>query len=629
MSQTEHRGTEKSKNHQPLCAFVLKIGSHTSKHIGGKDLTTDVQTTIDLDALLGQMTLAEKIGQMTQVEKNSITPGDVRDHAIGSILSGGGGNPTPNNPMAWRAMVTDFIEASLASRLKIPLLYGVDAVHGHANMRGATVFPHNIGLGASRNPNLMRQIAAATASEMLAVNVRWNFAPALSVPQDVRWGRTYEGYGDNPELVTEMATAYTQGLIDAGVLPSIKHYVADGGTEWNTTQHAEWINAINQQAATTAFHIDQGDARIDEATLRSLHLAPYKAAIDAGALNLMASFSSWNGTKMHANRYLLTDVLRGELGFSGFVVSDWMAIDQIDPDFYTAVVTCINAGIDMVMVPYDWLRFIDTLTDAVHKGDVAEARIDEAVTRILHVKQVLGLFEQPHTDAALVEAVNNADHRALARQAATETLVLLKHENSALPIAHAVAHILVGGAGADDLGMQCGGWTIEWQGFLGRLTEGTTLLQALTERYGADRISHQKSSRHMMMSAVRYPLGIAVVGEAPYAEGFGDRPDVTLSPEDQMLIRTMRERVEKLVVVQLTGRPQIISDVIDVADAWVCAWWPGSEGGPALLDALTGIAPFTGKLPHALPRSMAQVPRSALLADAQGPLFPYGHGLTL
>ena len=592
-------------------------------------MTTEATTNLSVAALLGQMTLAEKIGQMTQVEKNSITPDEIRDRAIGSVLSGGGGNPSPNTPQQWRVMVSDIIDASLASRLQIPLIYGVDAVHGHNNMRGAVIFPHNIGLGATRNAALIEQIGVVTAREVLATDVRWNFAPALSVPQDIRWGRTYEGYSQHTELVAELASAYARGLMSEGVLPSIKHFVGDGGAQWGTTQPADWLAQMNEQAANQLFHIDQGDARISEDVLRELHLAPYKPLIDAGAMNVMASFSSWNGQKMHGNRYLLTDVLRGELGFSGFVVSDWMAVDQLDRDFYRAVVLGINAGVDMVMVPYDYRRFIDTLTDAVNKGDVSQARIDEAVTRILSVKAQMGLFDAPHTDAALLDAVGSVQHRELARQAVRESLVLLKHDNNALPIAAHVEHILLAGVGADDLGMQCGGWSIEWQGFLGRMTGGTTLLDALKARFGMERLSYNNSPERLMLSAARYPLGVAVVGEAPYAEGFGDRANVTLSEDDQALIRAMRQRVDALIVVQYSGRPLIISDVLELADAWVCAWWPGSEGGSGILDVLCGDAPFTGQLSYDIPRSMDQIPRSRIVDAGETPLFPYGHGLTL
>ena len=344
-----------------------------------------------VEILLAQMTLAEKIGQMTQVEKGSITPRDVTRYFIGSVLSGGGGSPANNTPADWLAMVNGYQQAALETRLGIPLLYGVDAVHGHAAVVGATVFPHNIGLGAADDPDLMRRIGQATAAEMAATGIRWNFAPVVAVPQDVRWGRTYESFGEDPALVSRLAAPYIEGLQNdadgqrfgdpATVVATPKHFVADGGTAFGSS---------TTENMGVRYLLDQGDAPIDEATLRAMHLPPYQAAVDAGAASVMVSFSSWNGVKMHANADLLTGVLRDELGFDGFVVSDWQGIDQIPGDYTSDVVTAINAGIDMVMVPYDYKLFIDTLTEAVEQGDVPMERIDEAVRRILTVKARAG-----------------------------------------------------------------------------------------------------------------------------------------------------------------------------------------------------------------------------------------------
>jgi beta-glucosidase len=405
---------------------------------------------VDVDALVQEMTLAEKIGQMTQVEKNSIPLEDVTAYFIGSVLSGGGGNPQPNTPENWAKMVRAFQEAALKTRLGIPLIYGSDAVHGHSNMHGAVIFPHNVGLGATRDADLVRRIARITARELMAVNVHFNFAPAVSVPQDIRWGRTYEGFSEDTALVTELATAYMQGLQDEDprVLASIKHYVADGGTAWGSTQRYEWIYG-NWQAPGDSYKIDQGDARIDEDTLRAVHLPPYRAAIEAGAQNVMVSFSSWQGVKMHAHKYLLTDVLKGEFGFQGFVISDWMAVSQISPDYATSVITSINAGLDMVMVPYDYKGFITTLTRAVEAGDVSIERIDDAVRRILRVKAWLGMFEQPFGREDLLPEVGSPEHRQVAREAVRKSLVLLKNEHNTLPLSKD-AYILVAGKGADD-----------------------------------------------------------------------------------------------------------------------------------------------------------------------------------
>jgi beta-glucosidase len=580
---------------------------------------------VDVDALVQEMTLAEKIGQMTQVEKNSIPLEDVTAYFIGSVLSGGGGNPQPNTPENWAKMVRAFQEAALKTRLGIPLIYGSDAVHGHSNMHGAVIFPHNVGLGATRDADLVRRIARITARELMAVNVHFNFAPAVSVPQDIRWGRTYEGFSEDTALVTELATAYMQGLQDEDprVLASIKHYVADGGTAWGSTQRYEWIYG-NWQAPGDSYKIDQGDARIDEDTLRTVHLPPYRAAIEAGAQNVMVSFSSWQGVKMHAHKYLLTDVLKGEFGFQGFVISDWMAVSQISPDYATSVITSINAGLDMVMVPYDYKGFITTLTRAVEAGDVSIERIDDAVRRILRVKAWLGMFEQPFGREDLLPEVGSPEHRQVAREAVRKSLVLLKNEHNTLPLSKD-AYILVAGKGADDIGMQSGGWTIEWQGGSGRTTTGTTILEAIQEAV-SDEAQVRYSAEGGFKGDQPAPLGIVVVGEPPYAEGMGDRGDLHLSAEDRELIERMRARCEKLVVILISGRPMIVTDVLPLADAFVAAWLPGTEG-QGVADVLFGDYPFTGKLTHTWPRSMEQVPRSALLEHAEPPLWSFGYGL--
>ena len=445
--------------------------------------------------LLAAMTLPEKVAQMTQAEKNSVEPGDVAKYGLGSVLSGGGGNPEPNTPEAWLEMVEGFQQAALQSRLKIPLLYGVDAVHGHNNLVGATIFPHNIGLGATRDPELLRRVGRVTALETSAVGVRWDFAPAVSIPQDIRWGRSFEGYAQDTALVSELATAFVEGLQGdlsdpTAVLACVKHYVADGATTWGTSQRVDRAALqIDQTLANAnvdegflkliaegAWRLDQGGSDIDETTLRHVHLPPYRAAIKAGALSVMASYSSWDGLKRHAHRYLLTDVLKGELGFEGFIVTDWEGVDQIAPDFYESVVRAVNAGIDMVMVPFRYKRFMDTLLRAVGQGDVPLARIDDAVSRILYVKARLGLFEAPSA-APDPAKVGSAEHRAVAREAARKSLVLLKN-GGVLPFAKD-RPLLVAGRAADDIGYQCGGWTVSWMGGPGPITTGTTLLEGM------------------------------------------------------------------------------------------------------------------------------------------------------
>lgn len=578
-----------------------------------------------IESILEQMTLAEKIGQMTQVEKNSLSHEDVSTYFIGSVLSGGGGNPEPNTPESWAQMVCGFQEAALKTRLAIPLIYGSDGVHGHNNVYSAVIYPHNIGLGASRDADLVKRIAHATARELYAMNVHFNFAPAVSVPQDVRWGRTYEGYSEDTDTVIPLGVAYVEGLQNGNprVLASVKHFAADGGTDWGSTQTYEWLTG-NWQAPDNTYSIDQGNATMDEATLREVHLRPYKAAIDAGARNVMVSFSSWQGTKMHAHKYLITDVLKGEMGFDGFVISDWMAVSQIDRDYLTGVATSVNAGVDMVMVPYDFKAFISALTQAVETGLVTLERINDAVRRILRVKAWLGMFDSPFGDPSLLAHVGSAEHRAIAREAAAKSQVLLKNDGDVLPLSKN-ERVLVAGRGADNLGMQCGGWSITWQGGDGAITEGTSILEAIRQTVTdpAQVIYNAEGEFEGEKAAV----GLVIVGETPYAEGIGDRPNLQLLPQDKAVIEKMRAQCEKLVVILLSGRPLVITDQLDQMDALVAAWLPGTEG-QGVADVLFGDVPFTGKLSFSWMRSMEQVPLAALKADAEGALFPFGYGIT-
>ncbi len=573
--------------------------------------------------LLARMTLADKIGQMTLVEKNSIIPDDIAARGIGGLLSGGGGYPTPNTPEAWAEMVDDFQAYALESPLAIPLIYGVDAVHGHNNVQGAVIFPHNIGLGAANDPALMAQIGRVTALEMIATGIYWDYAPVVAVPQDIRWGRTYEAYGENTDLVTALAVAYMQGLQGEDlaapdtVLATPKHYVGDGGTAWGSS-------------TTGSYQLDQGVTDVDEATLRAIHLPPYAAVIEAGSQNIMTSYSSWDGLKMHAQQYLMTDVLRGELGFDGFIVSDWGGVDQIDNDYYTAVVTAVNAGIDMNMVPYDYNRFIATLTQAVEDGAVSMERIDEAVANILKVKFEMGLFERPYSDPALLPLVGSEEHRAVARQAVAESQVLLKNDGDLLPLAKDLPLLLVGGEAADDIGIQSGGWTIEWQGKPGNITPGTTILQAVQATVSPDTtVIYDKFGRFEDVPADQTAVCLGVVGEPPYAEGLGDSADLRLPVNDLRTIQRMEERCDQLVVVLISGRPLVITDRLENWDALVAAWLPGTEG-QGVADVLFGDAPFTGKLSYTWPRSADQLPFDfANLGEGEdGPLFPFGYGLT-
>jgi beta-glucosidase len=599
------------------------------------------------DDLLARMTLREKIGQMTQVEKNSITPEQVRDLAIGSVLSGGGGNPEPNTPEAWRDMVTGFEAASRESRLGIPILYGVDAVHGHNNVVGATIFPHNIGLGAAGDAELVRRIGRATAIEVAATGVRWDFAPAVSVPLDVRWGRTYEGYAQDTELVATLATALVDGLRgddwarpDA-VLPSVKHFVADGATRWGTSTrlsrmateldrtlaNAEVQGDMRRLREQGVWQIDQGDAEGTDVWLREVALPPYRACLEAGALNVMASYSAWNGVKMHAHRHLLTGVLKGELGFQGFVVSDWEGIELIDPDYDAAVEASINAGVDMYMVPFDVARFMDTLERHARSGRVPLDRIDDAVRRILAVKARLGLLDAPREPGPSLDRVGCAEHRALAREAAAATQVLLENDGGLLPLPTAGRSLLVAGRAADDVGLACGGWTISWMGSAGATTPGRTLLDGIRELAPDAPLAYEPAAD----GDGRADVGIVVVAEEPYAEGMGDRRSLVLDEAQQALVQRVRARVDALVLIVVSGRPRVLGPAAEAADAIVAAWLPGSEAA-GVADPLFGRTGYRARLRYAWPASDDQLPLHPFggatpSPEAGAPAWPIGHGL--
>lgn len=601
-------------------------------------ISTDPSQPVEkrVDDLLKRMTLDEKIGQMTQVEKNSIGPGDITKYYIGSILSGGGGSPSENTPQAWYAMVEGFQKEALKTRLQIPILYGVDAVHGHGNLHNATIFPHNIGLGAANDPTLMEKVGRATAEEMLATGIPWNFAPVVAVVQDVRWGRTYEGYGENTELVTSLSTAYLQGLqrlTDKDnaapgqsilVLATPKHFIGDGATIWGSSR-------------TEDYKLDQGNMQAPEELVRQLFLPPYQSTVEAGAMSVMASFSSWKGTKMHAQQYLLTKVLKNELGFNGFIVSDWQGMDQIAPDdYYASIVTSVNAGVDMNMVPNDYVKFIQTMKDAVNNGDIPESRVDEAVRRILRVKFALGLFEHPMPDTKYQGTVRSREHLDLARQAVRESLVLLKNENKALPLSKDTPVIFVAGEGANDIGLQSGGWTLEWQGKVGNDNEGTTIFSGIKAAADPDTqvefnrdgdFGEFKNSEGNPLIA---DIGIVVLAEQPYAEGIGDKADLSLGEKDTKLIVDMGKQSKTVIVVLISGRPRVITDQLSLADGWVAAWLPGTEGA-GIADVLFGDDPFTGKLSFSWPRSNEQLPininNSADKIGCDAPLFPFGYGL--
>jgi beta-glucosidase len=567
--------------------------------------------------VLGRMTLDEKIGQMTQADHNGLQdPADVEKYFLGSVLNGGDSDPKSGNTLEdWTAMYLGYQSRALKTRLAIPLLYGVDAVHGHNNVLGAVIFPHNIGLGCTRNPALVERAERVTAEEVRASGINWVFAPCVTAPQDERWGRTYEGFGELPDVVKPMAAAAVRGFQGDdlrnpfAVLACAKHFIGDGGTTWGTGNP-----------------IDQGDTRVDEATLRRIHMPGYIAAIEAGVGSIMPSFNSWNGQKCSGSHRLLTEILKGELGFEGFLISDWAAIEQLPGDYNSQVAQSINAGMDMMMVPERHARFIAALKAVVADGRVPMARVDDAVRRILRVKFATGLMAAgwtPQIEPRAKAAFGSAEHREVARECVRQSLVLLKNGNRTLPLSKQAGRIHVAGKNADDLGNQCGGWTIDWQGKSGNVTTGTTILAAI--RSAVSKGASVTFSRDGS-GAAGAGAGVVVVGETPYAEMKGDRADLALAQEDVDAISHMKSAGIPVVVVVVSGRPVILGDALEKADAVVAAWLPGTEGA-GVADVLFGDYKPTGKLSMAWPRTMAQIPSHP--GDAKyDPLFAYGFGLT-
>ncbi|MEO3820813.1 glycoside hydrolase family 3 N-terminal domain-containing protein [Plantactinospora sp. B24E8] len=563
-----------------------------------------------VDDLLARMTLDEKIGQMTQGERASVTPADITTYRLGSVLSGGGSAPTPNTATSWAEMYDRFQNAALATPLGIPMIYGSDAVHGHNNVVGATIFPHNIGLGATRDPELVRRIGRATAEEVAGTGVNWTFAPCLCVVRNDRWGRSYESFGERPDLVSSMTTVVDglQGAtLDApgSILATAKHYLGDGGTTNGT---------------------DQGNTQLSEAELRAVHLPPFAEAVRRGVGSVMISYSSWNGQKLHGHAYLINDVLKGELGFDGFVVSDWNGIDQLDgaTGFTAAEVRqAVNAGIDMVMAPTGWRQFITQLRAEVQAGRVSQARIDDANRRILTKKFELGLFERPLADRSFTPTVGSAAHRALAREAVARSQVLLKNDGDILPLDPADNRIFVAGKSADNIGYASGGWTISWQGGSGAITPGTSILQGIRNAVDPSTTVTYSSSGSGIDNS--YRAAIAVVGETPYAEGRGDRPSgMGLDSTDLNTLNTLRAAGVPVIVVLVSGRPLDVAGQVPNWAALLASWLPGTEGA-GVADVLFGGYAPTGRLPVSWMTSASQQPIND--GDGKTPLFPYGFGL--
>ena len=560
-----------------------------------------------VDDLLKKMTLDEKIGQMMQSERGNKKIDSLLQYSfLGSVLSGGGSVPDQNNPQGWVNMYNGLQKAALSTRLKIPMIYGIDAVHGNNNVYGTTLFPHNIGLGCTRDTLLVRKCAEITAMEVRATGLNWTFSPCIAVPRDIRWGRTYEGFGETPELQAMMAGAAVKRYqgetlgTPYHILACAKHYIGDGGTTGGK---------------------DQGNTEVSEEVLRKIFLPGYIKAIESGVGSIMASFNSWNGLKCHASKFLITDLLKGELKFDGFVVSDWEAVRQCAPDFKEAIKLSVNAGVDMFMEPTRAKEFITLLKQLVKEGAVPLSRIDDAVRRILSVKFMMGLFENPFASMALADSLGNDYHRKIARQAVRESLVLLKNKKDILPLSKSKGKILVAGSKSNDLGSQCGGWTITWQGNTGTATKGTTILEALKNARGSENVIFSADGK----TKVRSDIAVVVVGETPYAEGMGDNQELTLKPEDLKVIDNVKKLGVPYIVLLLSGRPLILDKSVTDANALVACWLPGTEGS-GVTDVLFGDYNFTGKLSHTWPATISQVPLN--YGDAvYAPLFPYGFGL--
>jgi len=587
------------KNKLTLLTILLSLFSKTLCTAAPKNYAQNSVVWSTPEELVSKMTLAEKIGQMTQVERGDLQKGDIEKYFIGSVLSGGGSAPPVNNPQNWLKMVNGFVEESLKTRLGIPIIYGIDAVHGHNNVKGATILPHNIALGAIAAGDQVRGSQAAytagkiTAEEMIATGIRWTFAPMLGVAQDVRWGRTYESYSENVEIVSFMGEYFIKGLQENGAAACMKHFIGEGQT----------VNGQNQ-----------GNALLEREGIEQI-LPPYRAGIKEGAMSLMPSFSSINGIKMHQNKELLTDLLKDEMGYKGFIISDSAAFTQLTGGSYKMqIANAINAGVDMYMAANgrnSWINYISNLTKLVEEGVVPMSRIDDAVIRIIRFKQSLKLFENPLITH--VGEIGTDENRAAARALVSDSLVLLRNEKNAMRKLSESKKILVTGHGANNIGMQCGGWTITWQGTLGAITNGTTILDGIkAATKGKATVTYAEDG----VASGPFDAVIAVIGENPYAETDGDRAgNISIRDKDLEMLRKTYGYHCPVIVIMLSGRPMNVGDEYRKWDAFIAAWLPGTEGG-GIADVLFGGRGFTGKTPFTW--------RKTVNGEV---LYPFGHGL--
>ncbi|XP_042500054.1 beta-glucosidase BoGH3B-like [Macadamia integrifolia] len=615
-----------------LFFFFFFFPSVSAETIQAPYLDPNLSIEERVSDLLSRMTTQEKIGQMAQIDHTVASSEVLINHSIGSVLNSGVTAPSPDmTPAMWADMIDGYQKAALSTRLGIPILYGVDAVHGHNNLFGSTVFPHNIGLGAARDEGLMVRIGRATALEVLATGIPYTFAPSVAVCRDPRWGRCYESYSEDTQIVRSMAKIILglQGLPSPNhtlgypfvafggrnVLACAKHYAGDGGTQ----------GGVDEYNTVTTYD-----------DLYRIHMTPYIDAITMGVSTVMASYSSWNGVKMHANPFLLTRILKQEMSFQGMVISDWEAIDRITnppgSHYKENLKAAINAGIDMVMIPFKYPQFLTNMTELVLSGEIPISRIDDAVRRSLRVKFAAGLFERPMADRSLLPIVGHKRHRKLAREAVRKSLVLLKNgkgNDKMLPLDKNAPKIMVAGSHARDMGNQCGGWTITWQGTSGNITKGTTILEGIKKAVSKRTrvVFHEKPDKHFVDENRDSSYAIVVVGEAPYAETSGDGNDLRLAFDGEETIKTVCSKVKCLVII-LSGRPVVIEPYVDMMEALVAAWLPGSEAGKGIADVVFGDYDFQGRLPRTWFRRVDQLPMN--FGDQHyDPLYPFGYGLQM
>lgn len=545
-----------------------------------------IDSQVDIEKAIQKMTREEKVGQLIQAERGGISLSEVTQYNIGSILSGGGSTPEDNSPEGWVNMSNSFQEASRSSSSGIPIIYGIDAVHGHNNAKGAVIFPHNIGLGAANDPDLMFKIGQAVAKDLKATGIQWNFAPAVSIVQDIRWGRSYESFSESTDRVALLGSNYIKGLQSEDIAATTKHYIGDGFTTFGT---GEGENLI-----------DRGDVTASYDELIELYLPAYEEAIKAGTKTIMASFNSVNGVKMHEHKTLLTDVLRGQLSFKGVVVSDWEAISALDGNLEAQVASAINAGVDMLMQPYNWKEVYEAILQDLKNGTISEARLDEAVGRILKLKYEIGLFEPFEGFSA--DAIGGEQSKDLARKAVSESLVLLKNDGT-LPLAANIKVYLTGPA-SDSVGVQCGGWTLSWQGdALSKFSNGTSIREAFESVLTS-------GGGQLVDTAEEADVIVLALGEKPYAEMKGDTDNLALdgpmSLSGNLEAIKALEGIEKPVItLMVSGRPLLIDDYIGSWNSFVMTWLPGTEA-LGITDVLFGNEKFTGTLPVSWPKTSDQ-----------------------